>query len=384
MVMATFFDLKLLIELVLIGTLLAYILVTFAVLVTRYVPDNPVRDPAEPVSKSGFAADEEEAVKVKSGSTMSERNGLTPRPENGSVRASELPPSPSSLGDDQSTSSYRKIRGSLRKQPTMSRSQSSAGSNSRRVTFGASLGVHEEGGTARSAPTADPEEHAHPPRGPQSSLGRSASLGKNNSASSPPPPHSQNQPSNSSNGTPRASEPSTPRTTDSDFKALDFHPLLGHSSSDDEDELLATDDILFQRQPPLTDKSSRRGGGRGGSNIRQSALDQNRKPDRVQNRKSPDLRKLLVGAHDEKANRGSLPLWLQIVTDVVDSISVSPTRIMCLLCGIYAVEIVMCVTVSRLWQNMADGSIVSLGLLGILSAIFVVLVGIVSFMPQSV
>ena len=92
----------------------------------------------------------------------------------------------------------------------------------------------------------------------------------------------------------------------------------------------------------------------------------------------------MVGANDETANRGSLPLWLQIVTDVVDSISVSPTRIMCLLCGIYAVEIVMCVTVSRLWQNMADGSIVSLGLLGILSAIFVVLVGIVSFMPQSV
>ena len=337
MVMATFFDLELLIELVLIGTLLAYILVTFAVLFMRYVHDNPDLDSPGPVSKTGFAEG------IKTGLSSDQR-------QDSSAQVPELTPS------SDNTSAYDKIRGSPKKRPKMSRFQNSP--SSKHVTFNSSLRVHTD--SAAGSDATDPVDTS--PANHTSLLKETALLG--NSASS----HKPKRSSNSSN----TSVP--PHTKESHFKKLDFHPLMEDSSSIDEDESLASDNILFERQlsPDISNKL-------GGSSIRKYVQDQNPGP----KSKKSDLRKLLMENQDGNENRNSLPLWLKLVKDVVDRISVSPPRTLCLLCAIYAVEVVMCVFLSKQWQTMADGSIVSLGFLGFLSTIFVVLVGIICFMPQS-
>ena len=321
------------------GTLLAYILVTFAVLFMRYVHDNPEPVSPEQDSKIGFAE----------GRTR----GLSrDRHQDSSSHVSE----PTSSCDNAST--YDKIRGSPSKQPKMSRFRNSP--SSKRVTFSSSLHVHTDGRAA--APTGtkstNPDDHIKE----SYSLKETALVG--NSASS--------RVSKQSSKTLYTSMPS--HSEDSHFKTLGFHPLLDNSSSNEEDELLASEDVLFQRL--LSPDTSNE---RGVSRVRKNVPDKNPEP---KSQKS-NLRKLLMETQDGRQNKSNLPLWLKLVTDVVDSVSVSPGRTLCLLCAIYGVEIVICIVLIKLWQAMADGSIVSLGLLGFLSAILLVLVGIISFMPQS-
>lgn len=159
-------------------------------------------------------------------------------------------------------------------------------------------------------------------------------------------------------------------------RTYEAHPLLEMSA---ENELAEPEeDILFEKssvtdRPPQTMNPSE-------TSAQKSRTVQIDDSSSVHH---PRSRKFAGDQHSRSRTKSSSLLRWKFVVDIVNDISASAFRVQALLYTIYGVEIVLCVFVFNTWRSMADGSFISLGILGVLSAILCVLVGVLTFLPES-
>jgi hypothetical protein len=109
---------------------------------------------------------------------------------------------------------------------------------------------------------------------------------------------------------------------------------------------------------------------------------QNQKAGGLPARTSTSFLSDLVQGEGQEGSRTGTPGWVQSFLDFVDKVSASPSRVMSIICLIYGVIFLLCFVILTLWTSMAAGNVLALGLLAILSAILMGLVGIVCFLPQ--
>lgn len=375
MVMATFFDLELLIELVLIGTLLAYVMVTFALLHMRYVIHEPRIRLAEPVSVS----DSGTATRENTDSDSSQPPGKEEAQPGEGITVHRRKPTPP------------------RKQPTISRSleQTPKKKDKSRSFMGVKnfpyfkrVGekTHTQDGDRqnKNVPVVNLKRNSLPLK-QKRSLSEALSIGAKQF---------------------RFSRGILTKRAEQSGK---YSPVPEVSSSEDEQDVLGNrgrdniknvDNSTKQKREKIPDAGNveeitekpdcvsdlnpdSKTGPRRPSGARGLAGTSEERSDSATQEKSIDLAGKNYNSITPQKTLPHRTSWLKALTDFTDKISLSPKKTICVLACVYGVGIVLCSVMTAHWTRLADGNWVAIVVFGLLSAILLVLVGAVCFMQEN-